>query len=453
MHTQPANTPELHRSLASRHVTMISIGGIIGAGLFVASSTTILAAGPAIILSYLAAGVLIMLVMRMLGEMAVTRPDIRAFTDFPRLALGPGAGFVSGWLYWYFWIVTVAVEAIAGAKILQGWFPLPVWELGLALMAIMTAVNLMSTRSYGEFEFWFASIKVAAILAFIAVTLAYACGFLSSTGPTFSNLTRHGGFAPNGMLAVLAGIATVFFSLTGAEITTVAAAESKEPARAVARLSTSVVGRVMVFYVGAVFCIVSVVPWNTVRQGESPFTLALNQAHIPWAGTAMTLVILTAVLSCLNSAFYVSSRVLFSLAAHGDAPQWLVQLNRRGVPSRSVWIGTVSGVLGVVAASVAAQTVFAFLVNSSGALMLFVYMLTALTQIRLRGMREQTGAPVPSVQMWLFPWASYLAIAGMAAVLIAMAFTSSARDLYFSIITLAVASVAYRLRIGIGRTS
>jgi GABA permease len=156
----------------------------------------------------------------------------------------------------------------------------------------------------------------------------------------------------------------------------------------------------------------------------------------------------------LNSAFYVSSRVLFSLAAHGDAPQWLVQLNRRGVPSRSVWIGTVSGVLGVVAASVAAQTVFAFLVNSSGALMLFVYMMTALTQIRLRRMRESAGEPAPSVRMWLFPWASYLAIAGMAAVLVAMAFTASmARDFYFSVITLAVAWIAYWLKVGAGRAS
>jgi L-asparagine transporter-like permease len=423
---------------------MISIGGIIGAGLFVASSTTILVAGPAIVVSYLLAGVLILLVMRMLGEMVVAEPTVRAFTDFPRLALGSGAGFVVGWLYWYFWVVTVAVEAIAGAKILHVWFPMPAWELGIGLMAVMTAVNLFSTRSYGEFEFWFASIKVAAILAFIAVSAAYAFGFLSSGGPTFSNLVSHGGFMPNGSLAVLAGISTVFFSLTGAEITTIAAAESKEPARAVARMTTSVVGRVMVFYVGAVFFIVSVVPWDSVRQGESPFTLVLNHIHIPWAGTVMTIVILTAVLSCLNSAFYVSSRVLFALAGHGDAPQWLVQLNSRSVPARSVFIGSVGGIIGVYAAVAAPQTIFAFLVNASGALMLFVYIMTSLAQIRLRRRRMAAGVSAPAVQMWLFPWASYFAIACMLAVLIAMAFTPAmVKDLYFSILALLAAVLAY----------
>jgi L-asparagine transporter-like permease len=436
---------ELSRSLQPRHVTMISIGGIIGAGLFVGSSASIVATGPAIVLSYLITGTLVLLVMRMLGEMAVALPAVRSFTEFARAGLGPWAGFVAGWLYWYFWMIVVPVEAIAGANILHAWLGLPSWLLGIMLMGVMTGVNLMSARSYGEFEFWFASIKVAAILVFIALAAAFACGFTSGSGPTFGNLSNYGGFVPKGWVAVLAGAVTVYFSLTGAEITTVAAAESKEPARAVAQMSSTVIVRILTFYVGSVLLIVAVVPWVRIHPGESPFTLALTVMQFKWASVAMSAIILTAVLSCLNSAFYVCSRVLFVLAEHGDAPQWLVQLNERRVPTRSVLMGSIAGVLGILAAITSSQTVFAFLVNASGALMVFVYTMIALAHIRLRRAREASGAAPPAISMWFFPWASYAAIAGMAAILIAMAFTPGelAQELRVSVLALAVAIGAY----------
>ena len=435
---------ELSRSLRPRHVTMISIGGIIGAGLFVGSSAAIAATGPAIVLSYLLTGVLILLVMRMLGEMAVALPNVRAFTEFARVGLGPWAGFVAGWLYWYFWIITVAVEAIAGAKIVHAWIDLPEWEIGLGLMAVMTGVNLLSARSYGEFEFWFSSIKVSAIIAFIVLAAAYAFGWTSHQGPTFANLTSHGGFMPKGILTVLAGAVTVFFAMTGAEITTVAAAESQEPSRAVAKMSTSVIIRILTFYVLSIFLVLSVVPWDSIRVGESPFTLALTTMNFSWASAAMSLIILTAVLSCLNSAFYVCSRVLFLLAEHNDAPQYLVQLNARRVPTRSVWMGAVAGVVGILADKFAHATVFAFLVNASGALMVFVYTMVAVAQIRLRRTRERDGTPQPALRMWLFPWASYATILAMVAILVAMALTpDAATELYFSLVTLLAACISY----------
>jgi GABA permease len=437
---------ELSRSLRPRHIAMISIGGIIGAGLFVGSSAAIDAAGPAIVLSYLITGALVLLVMRMLGEMAVALPQLRSFTEFPRAGLGPWAGFVAGWLYWYFWVVVIPVEAIAGANILHAWIPsLPTLGLGLALMAVMTGVNLMSARSYGEFEFWFSSIKVAAIIVFIAIAAAFAFGWTSPQGATFSNLTRHGGFMPHGIVAVLAGAVTVFFALTGAEITTVAAAESSEPTRAVARMSTTVIIRILTFYVASIFLIVSVIPWNSIKVGESPFALALTTMGFGWAGIAMSVIILTAVLSCLNSAFYVCSRVLFVLAEHGDAPKSLVRLNSRRVPVNSVWISALAGVLGLIADTQAHDTVFASLVNNAGAIIVFVYMMVAAAQIRLRREREAAGQPPPAVQMWLFPWASYAVIVAMVGLLIAMNFTGMARDLYVSLVTLIVSCVAYLL--------
>jgi AAT family amino acid transporter/GABA permease len=301
----------------------------------------------------------------------------------------------------------------------------------------------MSARSYAEFEFWFASIKVAAIVVFIAIATSYAFGWTSPHGATFGNLTDHGGFTPHGWIAVLAAVPTVFFAMTGAEITTIAAAESAQPGRAVARMGSAVIGRILVFYVISVFLIVTVTPWNTVRSGESPFTLALNTMHVPWAGEIMTVIILTAVLSCMNSAFYVSSRVLFILAAHGDAPKGLVKLNARKVPVGSVLMGSLAGFLGILAAT-EAKGVFDFLVSSSGALAVYIYMAIAVAQIALRKRRERNGEALPPVVMWLFPWLSYVAIAAMGAVLIAMAFTPSLQqDFKFSCITLVVALAAY----------
>lgn len=435
---------ELSRSLQKRHLTMISIGGIIGAGLFVSSSTSIIAGGPAAFISYAITGLLILLIMRMLGEMATALPQVRSFTEFARAGLGEGAGFVVGWLYWYFWVLVVPVEAIAGAKILHVWLPFSSLQIGLGLMSVMTGVNLMSARSYAEFEFWFASIKVAAILAFIVIAASYALGWTSPHGATFSNLTSHGGFTPHGWIAVFAAVPTVFFAMTGAEITTIAAAESDQPGRAVAKMSTAVILRILIFYVISIFLIASVVPWDTVRSGESPFTLALNAMHIPAAGMIMSFIILTAVLSCLNSAFYVSSRVLFVLAARGDAPKALVKLNARRVPVGSVMMGAVAGFLGIIAATLAPQVVFDFLVSSSGALIVYIYMAIAVAQILLRRRREELGEPAPSISMWWFPGLSYAAIAAMAAVLIAMAFTPGLqRDFWFSCITLVVAVIAY----------
>jgi len=384
-----------------------------------------------------------LLVMRMLGEMATALPAVRSFTEFARAGLGDGAGFVIGWLYWYFWVLVVPVEAIAGAKILQTWIPfLSPLQIGLGLMTIMTAVNLMSARSYAEFEFWFASIKVAAILVFVVIAASYAFGWTAPHGATFGNLVSYGGFAPRSWVAVLAAVPTVYFAMTGAEITTIAAAESAQPGRAVAKMTATVIWRILIFYVVSVFLIVSVVPWNRVRSGESPFTLALQTMHVPWADKIMSAIILTAVLSCLNSAFYVSSRVLFILAARGDAPQSLIKLNARRVPVASVLIGAVSGFLGIIAATEAPQAVFDFLVSSSGALSVFIYMSIAFAQIALRRGRERNGEANPAIVMWMFPYLSYAAIAGMAAVLIAMAFTpGQQRDFYFSCITLVVAVV------------
>lgn len=439
-----ADQPALSRSLRPRHVSMITIGGIIGAGLFVGSSVAITAAGPAIIISYALTGLLVLLIMRMLGEMAVDMPQVRSFTEFTRAALGNWAGFSVGWLYWYFWVIVIPVEAIAGAGIVQRWLPLPMWEIGTALMLVMTCVNLMSARAYGEFEFWFSSIKVAAIVSFIVVVGAHAFGYRSASGATFSTLVDHGGFAPKGPFAVLAAVTTVIWSMMGAEVVTIAAAESPEPAQAVARMTSTIITRILLFYVGSIFVIVSTVPWTQVVSGQSPFTLALDGIHFPYASEFMAAVILTAVLSCLNSSFYVASRVLFVLASRGDAPRWLVKTNRQRVPARAVLLASLVGFAGVVAAILSPSGIFAFLVNASGAIIAVIYLAIAVSQVRTRRARERAGEPPPSLPMWLFPWLSYLAIASMLTVLVAMALEPAHRaEFWTSTISITVVLLAY----------
>ena len=439
----PTTNPQLSQSLQSRHVSMISIGGIIGAGLFVGSSAAIVATGPAIVLSFMLAGGLILLVMRMLAEMAVAMPGIRSFTEFTRAGLGNGAGFVIGWLYWYFWVIVVPVEAIAGARIIEGWLghTVPQWEIGVVLMAVMTGVNLMSARSYGEFEFWFAGIKVAAILAFIAIGACFVLGLWPGKSADFSNLTSHGGLMPMGAGVITVGIVTVIFSMVGPEIATIAAAESSDPEKAVARASNSVIMRILVFYVLSVFLVVTIVPWNDKGLSASPFVAAFTKMGIPYADDIMNAVVLTAVLSCLNSGMYTASRMLFVLAARREAPALLVRVTGRGVPANAILFSSIIGFACVIAAAFAEDTIFAFLLNSSGAIILFVYLLIAVSQIVLR---YRNGGARLRLKMWLFPVLSILTIAAMLAILVQMYLDDKLRSqLLLSLLSWAVVVALY----------
>lgn len=421
---RPAN--QLSRSLKSRHVSMITFGGIIGAGLFVGSSTAISTIGPAAVVSYALAGFLVLLVMRMISEMAMALPGRQTFPDFAREGVGNWAGFLVGWLYWYFWVVVIAIEAIAGAKIIHEWFPqLPVWQIGVVLMALLTAVNLLSARSYGEFEFWFASTKVIAIVVFILVAAAYAFGITSPHGHTFANLTAHGGFAPAGITAIFVGVSTTIFSLCGAEIATLAAAESEEGAQTIARMTISVSVRILVFFVLSILMIVSVVPWNEIEVGVSPFAHALRIMDYPAADLVMNAIVLVAVLSCLNSGIYITSRAMFGLAQNGDAPQSCVQLSKARVPVRAILIASLFSYGALAASVLSPDKVFNFLVNSSGAIMLFIYLLIAWAQLRLRARFEAEAPGQLKLRMWFYPYGTWAAMAGMAGVLVLMGLSPS----------------------------
>ncbi len=420
------NAPvELKKGLKQRHLTMIAMGGVIGAGLFVGSGTTIGKAGPAAFLSYAVTGLLIILVMRMLGEMATANPSTGSFADYARSAMGGWAGFSVAWLYWYFWVIVIGFEAVAGAKVLQYWLPdVPLWLMSLVLMTLMTATNLFSVSSFGEFEFWFAGIKVAAIVIFLVLGGLFVLGLWPGRSLDFSNLTSQGGFAPNGYGAIFSAIVVVIFSMVGAEVATIAAAESDDPGRSIARATNSVIVRIAVFFVGSIFLLSVILPWNSAELSASPYVSAFKEMGIPYADDIMNAVVLTAVLSCLNSGLYTASRMLFVLAARREAPVGLMTVSRNGVPRAAILASTVVGFLCVIAAAVSPKGVFAFLLNSSGAIILFVYLLIALSQIILR---RRTSPEKLTVKMWLFPGLSVVVVLAILAVLVQMGVQADVR--------------------------
>jgi GABA permease len=447
---------KLQPGLKRRHMTMISLGGIIGAGLFVGTGPILNQAGPATVLTYLLTGILLILIMRMLGEMAVAQPSVGSFSDYGRIALGNWAGFSIGWLYWYFWAIVVGFEATVAAGIISQYLPaMAPWLIALILVLLLTATNLYSVGSYGEFEFWFASIKVAAIVIFIVLAIVFLLGFFGSS-PGFSNLYAKGGFFPNGPLAMFSGVATVIFAFVGAEIVTIAAAESTEPEEGVARATNAVIYRVLLFYVVSVFFVACIVPWNTPFTEDilkSPFTLAFERIGIPGSGTVMNFVVLTAVLSVLNSSLYTTSRMLFALTRHNDAPGFLTNTTSRGVPIWAILAGTFFAYVSVAIFYFFPEEIFTWLINASGAIALFVYLLIAVSELVTRRRLEREAPERLRIRMWFYPWLTYLSIFGILAVLIAMFFIPGLRpQIIASLISLGVILIAYFLRKTFGPT-
>lgn len=422
----------LQAGLKNRHLSMIAIGGVIGAGLFVGSASGIKAAGPAILVSYALVGTMVVLVMRMLGEMAAARPTSGSFSAYADQALGRWAGFSIGWLYWFFWVVVLAVEATAGAVILEGWVPaIPQWGWALIVMVVLTATNLVSVGSYGEFEFWFAGIKVVAIGAFVLIGLLAVFGVLPGSdnpGDGFAHLTDAGGFMPNGAGAILTGVLMVVFSFMGSEIVTLAAGESEDPQRAVTKATNSVIWRIGVFYLGSIFVVVTLLPWNDKSiEKDGSYVAALNSIGIPHAGQVMNVIVLTAVLSCLNSGLYTASRMAFSLGQRGDAPKAFARTDSNGVPRAAILGSVVFGFAAVWFNYQWPETVFDFLLNSSGAVALFVWLVICFTQLKMRGiiLREQPEKLV--VKMWLFPYLTWVTIGMISFVIVYMLYDDAGR--------------------------
>jgi len=409
---------------------MIGIGGVIGAGLFVGSGSTISGSGPGIVLVYLFVGLVIILVMRMLAELATASPETGSFSTYASRELGSWAGLAVGWLYAFHWCVTVAFEAIAGAAVAAQLVPgVPTWVYALVFMVILTAVNLAAVTSFARFEFWFAMIKVAAIVLFIVVGIAAFLGlFPGFQSPGVDNLLGHGGLFPKGMTPVLLATLTVFFSYFGTELVTIAAGEAKDPVLAVRRSMRSVSWRILIFYVGSILIVVTLLPWDATEVTKSPYTAVLNELHVPGAQLVMNLVVLTAVLSCLNSGIYSSSRMLFSLARRGEGPRALGTTGANGVPVKAVLAASSAGFLAVIANYfLPTGTVFTFLLSCSGSVAIVVYLTICATQIVGRLKKTPAERDALPVKMWGFPYLSYLVAAILLVIIGGMALTPASQ--------------------------
>ncbi|MFC5203404.1 amino acid permease [Streptomyces sp. NPDC048448] len=442
--TPAAGDVPLSHGLKQRHLSMIALGGVIGAGLFVGSGAGIAAAGPSIVIAYAVSGLLVMLVMRMLGEMSAAHPSSGSFSAHAERAMGPWAGFTAGWSFWVLLCTAVGLEGIGAAKIVTGWLPgTPEWGWVALFVAVFCAANLAAVKNFGEFEFWFAALKVGAIGLFLVLGVLAIAGVLPGTdSPGTANLAD---FLPHGSEGLVIGLLASVFAYGGLETVTIAAAESQDPVRGVARAVRTAMWRIALFYIGSMAVIVTLVPWDSkavVEQG--PYVAALDRLGIPGAGQLMNVVVLVALLSAMNANIYGSSRIAYSLVERGQGPKALGKVSA-GVPRVAVLVSCVFGFVCVLLSYWRPDDVFPWLLNMIGAVILVVWIFIAVSQLRLRRTVERETPEKLVVRMWLFPVLTWVALAGMAAIFVLMAREPDTRVQLYSTggMTLLLAAAGY----------
>ncbi|WP_448853443.1 amino acid permease [Corynebacterium frankenforstense] len=438
----------LGQGLKTRHLTMMGLGSAIGAGLFLGTGVGIRAAGPAVLLAYAVAGVVVMCVMQMLGEMAAARPASGAFSDYARQAFGHWAGFTMGWLYWFMLIMVLGAEMTGAAAIMSAWFGVPPWVPALVCVTFFAVVNLARVRGFGEFEFWFAFIKIAVIVGFLLIGVALIFGLLP--GHTFVG-TEHflgDGFMPNGWPGVAAGLLAVAFAFGGIEIVTIAAAESEEPAHSIRTAVRSVIWRIGLFYIGSVLVITFLLPYADIQgaetAAESPFTMVLEIADIPGVVGIMELVIVLSLLSAFNAQIYASSRLCHALAREGDAPRIFAVTNREDVPVNSVVLSMVFAFVSVGLQWWNPTGLLDFLLNAVGGVMIVVWLLIAASYLKLHPQLERSGE-ISTVRMWGYPWLAWAVVAAILGLVVLMLFDAGSRSQIFSVGTVFIFLAALSL--------
>ncbi len=420
---------KLERGLASRHLSMISIGGVIGVGMFLGSATTVRLAGPAVIVSFALGGVIMIMVMLALAEMCVAEPVEGSFRTYAAEALHPYAGYIVGWTYWIAWVVIMAAEIVAVSTYMRLWVsPELALVLGLVFAVGMTLVNLASVRSFGEFEFWFAMIKVVAIIVFILVGGAAILGIGPFAPVGLANYVGRGGFAPKGISGVLLAMVMVMVAYGGTEVIGVAAAETVDPARNVPRAVNGVALRTAVLYIGSMAVLVGTVPWQAVGLGASPFVRVYQLLKIPRAADLMNFVVVTAALSSMNSGLYTSSRMLYSLARSGAAPRFLTKL---GATSRVPYFAVVGSTfflyVGVLLYYLIPKGAFLYITGIGGFGFLFSWLIISLSQIYMRPRLIRRNPSALKFKMPGFPYTSWLTVLLVAGVILTLPFVPGQR--------------------------
>lgn len=412
----------LKRELLPRHVQFIALAGMIGTGIFKGSADTLHAAGPSVVLAYLVGGFLLFIVMGALGEMAIVYPNLNVQT-LVKKAFGFRTSFIVGWLYWVNYVIVTVVELLAGGSFLQFWFPIvPLWLLSFFCALLIVGLNLFQVKYYGEAEFWFASIKIIALVAFIIVGTLLLFGIVPSPiHQPVTNILGHGGFFPNGIKGTLNAFLVVMFSYGGAELIGVAVTETKDAEHVLPGVIRSTILRVIIFYVFPILIICGIIPWDQVTGKDSPFVQVFGYAGLPGAAHIMNFVLLTAVLSAANSGIYVTSRTLYSMSQGGEAPKGLLKTSKTGIPVRGIMITSICIAIGVFLAYITPSQVISYLMTIPGFTIMLTWICICAAELKLRPFYQQK----PGYQLKLFPYSNILAIICLSVIVISFMFNMS----------------------------
>lgn len=374
---------QLERRLKNRHIQLIAIGGAIGTGLFLGSGKAIHLAGPSILFAYLIIGVALFFVMRSLGELLLSNTGYASFTDFTVEYLGPWAGFVTGWTYWFCWIMTAMADITAVGKYIQFWFNVPQWVPAFLCLIVLTILNLLTVKMFGEIEFWFAIIKVVTIIALIILGLTMiVVGFKTDSGhASIQNLWSFGGFFPHGISGFFLGFQMAVFSFVGIELVGVTAAETADPEKNLPRAINSLPVRVLLFYIGALFVILCIIPWTQLNADNSPFVKVFTLVGIPAAAGIINFVVLTSAASACNSGLFSTSRMLYSLGREGNAPKSFSLLGKSSVPSIALISSTLALSVGVVLNYFLPNFVFTLVTSISAICFIWVWSVILIAHI------------------------------------------------------------------------
>jgi len=413
----------LHRGLKNRHIQLIALGGAVGTGLFLGSASVIQSAGPGVILGYAIAGFIAFLIMRQLGEMVVEEPVAGSFSHFAYKYWGNFAGFASGWNYWVLYVLVAMAELTAVGKYIQFWYPeIPTWISAAAFFVLINAINLTNVKVFGEMEFWFAIIKVLAVIGMIL--FGGWLLFSGNGGPqaTVRNLWDQGGFLPHGFSGLIMMMAIIMFSFGGLELVGITAAEADNPETSIPKATNQVLWRILIFYIGSLAVLLSLLPWNRVTADTSPFVLIFHELGDAMVANALNVVILTAALSVYNSCVYCNSRMLFGLAQQGNAPKALLKVDRRGVPVISIMFSAIATGLCVLLNYLMPGEAFGLLMALVVSALVINWAMISLAHMKFRRAKDRQGVNTRFPAL-LYPLGNWICLLFLAGILVLMALT------------------------------
>lgn len=446
---QQQEARDFHRGLKDRHVQLIALGGAIGVGLFLGSGRAIGQAGPGLIFAYAAAGVVIFFIMRALGELMLHRPVAGSFATYAEEYVSPFAGFATGWSYWFMWVVTGMAEITAVGIYTHFWFPdVPQWIPALVTLGVLYAVNLTAVKFFGELEFWFALIKILAIVALLVagpLYLMFGSGEQAEVARV-SNLWEHGGLFPTGMLGVVLALQMVMFAFQGVELLGVTAGEVEDPAKSLPKATNAVVWRILVFYIGALLVVMMLMPWTEFSAGESPFVMVFERMGLPAAALVINFVVITAAASSCNSGIFSTGRMLYTLAHFGQAPKAFGRVNKNHVPALGITVSVAVMLFGVVLNYFIPEQVFIYVTSVALVGTLWTWGMIMLAHIGYRRAVARGEAAPVSFRMPGAPYSNWGVLAFLAMVAVFLGFDDGTRiALYVAPVWFAILAIGYQL--------